>query len=290
MSIAPHSTTPGHTRVRAALYAALSLVTLVALTKTGWARLGPLGFGLTLSALFAARLLNRPWLYAGWRRPGKLSALARDLGGQAALALCLFWLGFGLSHLTNWSPDFGVGRPAAVILVVGGLRCWLFPPHLRGAAARPAPPDLGRALESLSSEAVSRHQLQELLALCRKEMPVDRFALQLIDRAETSARASDRLAMVLGVTTPEQALASAGHRDLARAFDVLRDGRDGEALLTFAVRAAALLESFPDTLCDLPAVERLRQVAEATQSPAAAAGLRGLASLIEQQKNKMYSL
>ena len=293
MSEAPH---PGQAstrrrRGRAMLYAVLSLITLVALTNTGWARLGPLGFGLTLTSLLVARLMNRPWLYRNWRGGGALLPLSRDLGGQAALALCLFWLGYGLSHLTQWSPDFAVGRPAAVILMVGGLRRWLFPPHLRGgAAAKAAPPDLGQALNALPEGGVSRHRLQEILAQGRAGLPADRYALHLIDRAEASARESDRLAMVLAVTAPEQALACAGHHDLSRAFDVLCDGRDGEALLTFAVRAAALIDGFPDTLLDLPPPDRLRQVAETSPSPAAAAGLRALADRIDAHKNKMYSL
>ena len=275
--------------VRRALYLALSLVVLMALLNTGWARLGPLGFGLTLCAFLTGRLINRPWLLADWRAGRGAGPLSQELAGQTLLALSLFWIGFCLSHLTNWSPEFAVGRPAGVILVVAGLRRWLFPPRARrdqSAALRA----LNDALAVVPPEAVTRHRLAEILARARDGLPPDAYVIQLIDRAEATASSSDRLAMVLAVTEPEQAVIGAGRHDLARAFDLLRDGRDGEALLTFAVRAAALLEDIPGVLGDLPSVEHLHRTAEATPSPAAAAGLRALADRIERQKNEMYSL
>lgn len=275
-------------RLRGAIYVLLSVVTLIALINTGWAQLGPLGFALTATALCAARLLNRPWLLARRAEPGGPMALSREVAGQVALALALFWIGYGLSYLTQYSPDFGTGRLAAVILIAGVLRRRICPRASPPLAQnrQPAPCDLAPVLAALPPQTASRHQLR--LALAGIDLAPDRLALQLIDRAAMTKEPRDGLAMVLALCEPEQARACMGHGDLTQAFDILSENADVEALLTFAIRCAALIESFPSLAADLPRPETLRQSALRQTGPVAAA-LKALADRIEHHRNQIFS-
>ncbi|MBL4916880.1 hypothetical protein [Szabonella alba] len=151
-------------RLRSNLLIALALVMVLAALAAGLARLALPGFAAVTLAFGFARLMERPWLISRLAAPGGVLALSQTMAVQVALVLALYWLGTGLSVLTDWQPLLPLWLPAAVVVGAALLSRLIW---------RPLPPEWDGFLDE-ATETLNR-MAAETEAMNRPEdRPVDR--------------------------------------------------------------------------------------------------------------------
>ena len=269
-------------RLRGGLLVATGIAMMLAALSAGLAGHGLAGFVLMALAFMAARLLARPWLLA---RP---AALSRDLAGQVALVLVLFWLGVGIGALTGWHPALPLWLPVATALVAGGLARLIWrpmPPEMDGfldeaaetltrmaadfsadtagdtEQTRHAIADLNAALDALPEQDAPHYDLVDVLLEGMGRIPVPDFIDTLHGRA-TGGVERDLRALVIGLTDPWDAERALGQRDLNASFEVIVTSGNAAALTAWAMGAGALLDAVPLAAIDMPPADRVLFVAQ----------------------------
>lgn len=279
----------GGLRMRARALLALGVVMMLAAGASGMAGHGLAGFGLMIAAFWLARLLGKPWLVTRAGDPGGLAALSRELAGQVAVVLVVFWLGVGIGWAMGWQPDLPLWLPVAVALAAGLLSRVIWRPlqpefetFLDEATATltrmndqmqaellPDPDydpqivaDMIAALEALPESGASHYDLVDVLLESMGRVPVQIFVDTLFQRAHSHTE-RDLRALVVGLTDPWIADRSTGQRDLEASFEVVVDSGNTDALAAWAIGIAALLHSVPLAAVEMPQPDRLRAVAGA---------------------------
>ncbi len=282
--------------MRARLLVALGAAMMLAALVSGLAGHGAMGFGPMALVFVVARLLARPWLLARGA-----AALSREMAGQVALVLALFWLGVGIGAVTGWHPVLPVWLPPAAALAAGLVSRLIWKPlppefdrfldeataALSGMATLPEPEpghdpqviaDLHSELDALPASGASHYDLVDVLLEAMGRVPVPVFVDTLFDRAQRKTE-RDLRARVVGLTDPWIADRCMGQRDLDAAFELIAGSGTPNALEAWANGAAALLHSVPGAAIDMPQPARLRSVA-ATQDADLRAKLEDLARQI----------
>ncbi|WP_028031596.1 hypothetical protein [Gemmobacter nectariphilus] len=269
-------------RLRGRLLILTGIVMMLAALAAGLAGHGLAGFALMAAAFAVARLLARPWLL------GKPADLSRDLAGQVALVLVLFWLGVGIGAATGWHPALPLWLPAPIALAAGGLARLIWrpmPPEMDGfldeatetltrmaadfsadtagdtEQTRHTIADLCAALDALPQTGVSHYDLVDVLLEGMGRIPVPDFIDTLHGRA-TGGAERDLRALVIGLTDPWVAERALGQRELNASFEVIVTSGNAAALSAWAMGAGALLDAVPHAAIDMPPADRLLFVAQ----------------------------
>lgn len=278
----------GGLMMRARVLMALGMVMMLAAAAAGIAGHGLPGFGLMVGAFWVARLLGKPWLVTRAGQTGGAAALSRELAGQVAVVLVVFWLGVGIGWATGWHPVLPLWLPVAVALAAGIVSRLIWRPmppefdsFLDEATATitrmtedlqrdlPAEPeydpqilaDMVTALEALPEAGASHYDLVDVLLESMGRLPVQVFVDTLFQRAQNNTE-RDLRALVVGLTDPWIADRSMGQRDLEASFEVVVGSGNADALSAWAIGMAALLHSVPLAAIDMPQSDRLRLVAD----------------------------
>lgn len=276
----------GGLMMRARVLMALGVVMMLAAAMAGIAGHGLAGFGLMVAAFWLARLLGKPWLVTRAGQPGGAAALSRELAGQVAVVLVVFWLGVGIGWATGWHPVLPLGLPVAVALAAGILSRLVWRPmppefdsFLDEATAtitrmtedlqRDLPPEpdhdpqalaeMIAALDGQPVEGASHYDLVDVLLEGMGRMPVPVFVDTLFDRAHSKTE-RDLRALVIGLTDPWIANKILGQRDLEAAFEIIVESGNQNAIEAWANGISALVSSVPLAAVDMPSPERLRIV------------------------------
>lgn len=116
-------------------------------------------------------------------------------------------------------------------------------------------------LDRLAPDHTAPADLEALIANAQALVPWPALHTALLERVEQMNTPRDRMALVLHATDPDVAGAAVGKAGAQGVFEVLVAAADSAALNVFLGRALTLIEMSPLTRRDLPAVDRLIEIA-----------------------------